>query len=471
MGFDRLSGLGKAEHGIIVGAGLTGRALARFLTAKGCRVSVLDEGFVADEVKQEIADLSCSMQEQVEPESLSAFEPGSGAFAVLSPGVSSSSRLVSWLAERGIPMFSEIDLAVAELGTPEIAVTGTNGKTTTVSLLEQIFRADGRRAQALGNVGRPLISFAQAAAERLLPKEMILEVSSYQLEQSRPLKPKIGIWLNLTADHLERHQSMKQYLAAKALLFSRQDASDWSILYADDPLYHEMKDLACGRVLPFGCSDAHGFGCFYSQKREELTFSAGGEIEKYDMRSFIPLGVHNRLNMAAALAAARLSAVSKESIEQVIAEFRPLPHRLEVIRTAERLYINDSKATNPSSVLASLQSIDDEFISAQVILLIGGRAKDAKWEDLGASIRQKRIKRVIGFGGDGESILSKLESLEVDADSMEYAGGFKKAVERAKELSTAADVVLLSPGCASFDEFASFEARGDCFRQLVSGEQ
>jgi UDP-N-acetylmuramoylalanine--D-glutamate ligase len=356
---------------------------------------------------------------------------------VLSPGVPEDLPLLSEARECGITVISEIELALRLVGScPVIAVTGTNGKSTTVEVIARIFRSLGRRARVAGNIGIPLISIIDEVEESDI---LVLELSSYQLEQSHNFRPEIGVLLNLSPDHIRRHGDMRSYASAKAKLFAHQEPDDVAIL---------------PRALASQFEGGKGRRVFYDEAFERLP--AGSE-------SLLP---HERFNLRAALAACEALLpdfdIANVPMDVVCEAFR-LPYRMEVIgRIGDVRIINDSKSTNAGSTIAALRSID-----SPIVLLIGGRSKGAGYETLIDVIAESVIREVILFGEAAEPLSRLFEHHPHILPAPVAVQAMGDAVERGVRVAMPGDVLLLSPACSSFDAFADYAERGKAFAALI----
>ena len=346
---------------------------------------------------------------------------------VKSPGVPGETALVAGARTRGIPVWSEVELGARLLPNPILGVTGTNGKTTTTELLGEIFRAAGQPVEVAGNVGRPLTSLVGAAR----PDAWIAcELSSFQLEDVETLRPQIGVLLNLEPDHLDRHGSFEFYSAVKLRIFERQSAEDTA-------------------VLPRGFGPVPGEG-------RRVEFHVDDELPAEPR---IP-GPHNRENAAAATAAARSMGIDAVSIAKALRAFAGVEHRIETVAEIDGiLYVNDSKATNVAAALRALAS----FPGRRLHVILGGRGKNESYAALAAVLGPDDRAYLIGEAAD--EIAGAL-----DRSSVRYvrAVDLASGVAAAAAAAEAGDVVLLSPACASFDQFTSFEHRGEEFRRLVA---
>ena len=345
---------------------------------------------------------------------------------VKSPGVPGEAALVAGARERGIPVWSEIELGCRLLSNPLLGVTGTNGKTTTSELLGAMFRSAERPVEVAGNVGRPLTGLVG----RVAPDAWIVcELSSFQLEDVETLRPRVGVLLNLAPDHLDRHGTFEEYAAAKLRLFELQEEDDVA-------------------VLPRGLEGIPG-------RARRLEFSGDDELP---VEPRIP-GAHNRENAAAATAAARSAGVDDAAIADALETFEGVPHRIELVRELRGVrYVNDSKATNVAAAMRAIAS----FPGARLHVILGGRGKQEPYEPLAASLAGGHRAYLIG-----EAASDIEPALERAGIPIEHAGDLETALDRAASSAAPGEVVLLAPACASFDQFTDFEQRGDTFRRLV----
>jgi UDP-N-acetylmuramoylalanine--D-glutamate ligase len=345
---------------------------------------------------------------------------------VKSPGVPGETLLVEGARERDIPVWSEIELGSRLLDNPILGVTGTNGKTTTSELLGAMFRADHRPVEVAGNVGRPLTSLVG----HVTPDAWIVcELSSFQLEDVHTLEPRVGVLLNLEPDHLDRHGSFDAYSNAKLRLFERQSAHDTAI-------------------VPRGFGPIPG-----SATRVE--FAADDDLPAEPR---IP-GPHNRENAVAATVAARSAGIGEEAIAQALRTFEGVAHRIELVRELRGVrYVNDSKATNVAAARRALAA----FPGSDLHVILGGRGKHESYAPLAEAFGPRDIAYLIGETADEIA-----RSLVVAGIPCVASGTLDEALDSAVKAASAGDVVLLSPACASFDQFHDYEARGDAFRELV----
>jgi UDP-N-acetylmuramoylalanine--D-glutamate ligase len=405
---------------LVVGLARSGMAAADVLVAAGSSVVGFDRDESLDPGR--LRDLGVEIRLGPEDEQLLQGID----LVVKSPGVPGETLLVRGARTRGVPVWSEIELGARLLSNPILGVTGTNGKTTTSELLGAVFRAAGRPIEVAGNVGRPLTSLVGTVGDDAW---IVCELSSFQLEDVETLEPRVGVLLNLEPDHLDRHGTFEAYADAKLRMFERQGAEDTAI-------------------VPRGFGTVPGAG-------RRVDFAAADDLPAEPL---VP-GPHNRENAAAATAAARAAGIDDDAIAEALRTFEGVAHRIELVRELHGVrYVNDSKATNVAAALRALAS----FADSRLHVILGGRGKHESYEPLAAAFKPGDTAYVIGEAG--EEIGRALEGAGVPVTR---AGALDVALATAAATAGPADVVLLSPACASFDQFRDFEARGDAFRALV----
>ncbi|HEU5490563.1 MAG TPA: UDP-N-acetylmuramoyl-L-alanine--D-glutamate ligase, partial [Gaiellaceae bacterium] len=349
---------------------------------------------------------------------------------VKSPGVRADVPLIAAARARGIPVWDELELGARLLSNPIVAVTGTNGKTTTTALIGEMFRADGRRVEVAGNIGRALSSLVGSVEEDAW---VVCEVGVFQLDDMQVFHPRIGVLVNLEADHLDRYGRFEDYAATKLRLFALQTEDDTA-------------------VVPRGFGDVPGTA-------RAIEF-AGDDL--LPAEPSIP-GAHNRENAAAATAAARAAGVSEDAIARALRSFPGVEHRIEDVATVGGVrYVNDSKATNAAAALRAIEALRPSTLH----VILGGRGKNETYAELAAAFREGDRAYLIGEAAEEIATALGRESVQYVA-----AGDLETAVARAAGAASPGDVVLLSPACASFDQFRDFEARGDAFRELVEAQR
>ena len=441
----------KGKKIVVIGMGKTGLATVRFLGTRGARVIATDE---KPPEKWETAFEQIAEGNWLTRGVYNAGILDGVSMVVPSPGVPPSNEILQAAVRNNIPVISEVELAYHFLKVPILAVTGTNGKTTTTTLLGEILTREGKKVFVGGNIGNPLIEFAgnnQAA------DFVVAEISSFQLQWIEKFRPFVAVLLNITCDHVNYHGSFAEYRRIKARVFENQTKSDYAILNAEDPEQKSMTASIRAQVAAFSSRNQLPTGIFIKDGNIVFRNHAFGE-ERYPLSMIKIPGLHNVENVMAAVMTACFCGCSRESIIDTISQFSGLPHRIEFVGEKKSVrYYDDSKGTNVGSVIRAL----DTF-SAPVILLLGGRDKDGDFQNLKPLLAAK-AKQVILFGEARDRIGSLIgESVPAVKEPTLQA-----AIESAYKSAHTGDVVLLSPGCASFDEFNNYKERGDFFKNAV----
>jgi len=433
----------------IVGLARTGIATANFLAKRGARVSVCD-GKPRAQLQDAVAKLAPGIETRFETSA-----PAEDAeLVVLSPGVDIHNPALEAARQRGVDIVSELELASRLCPTPIIAVTGTNGKTTTTSLIAALLKRAGFDVEAGGNIGVPFVSLIDPP-----PRDyMVLEVSSFQLEGVSTFRPFISVLLNLTPDHLDRHKSMDAYAALKERIAVNQRETDWMVVNADDPWVKKMPENKKSRTVWFSLTKKIKAGAFI--KKDTVCLRDGREVTEItgvaDLKPAMRWQVENVL---AAVTAAHLAGVDAADMAETLKNFEGLEHRLEWVRTLGGVdFINDSKGTNVGSVQKSLTSFD-----RPVVLIAGGQDKGGDFSAL-KQIFKDRVKYMVLIG----EARTKLQAVLNGSFGFEAADSMEAAVRAAYARAEAGDVVLLSPACASFDMFRDYIDRGNQFRECVN---
>lgn len=437
---------------LVVGLARTGLATAAFLKAKGSIVTTT-EMKPREEMGEAIRELEGIGVSQMEWGGHQARTFLNQDLIVVSPGVDLKIEPIRKALEKGIQLISEIELAYQFIRVPIIAVTGTNGKTTTTHLIGEMLKEEGKKVGVGGNVGEPLILFADGGDRW---EVLVAEVSSFQLEAIEDFRPGICVLLNITEDHLDRYTSYEDYVEAKARIFKNQTSREVAILNGDDPVVTRLGERVRARKILFSLKERLGEGAFWNSQKVVLRL--GGEEESYSLAKAPLKGVHNVENMMAALAAVRIYGASKKAAETVLDRFEGLEHRLEFVREIDGVrFFNDSKGTNVGSVVKSLQSFSDP-----VILIAGGKDKNGDLSPLRDPIRE-RVKRLILIGEARERMVRELGGLTETTK----AKTLEEAILLAYQTARRGEVVLLSPACSSFDMFKDYKERGKVFKEAV----
>jgi len=374
------------------------------------------------------------------------------AAVIVAPGVPPDVPALETARRAGLEILAEVDIGfVALRKTQCIGITGTNGKTTTTSLIAHVLSAAGIRTETAGNIGRPLCEVAVAPAP---PPWLALELSSFQLHDAPHLKPAVGVLTNLAPNHLDRYRSLEEYYGDKAQLFRNADADSVWVTNADDAAVQTMARTVPGRHLKF--STQRPADAWYDRRRGRLLV---GSAEALPRTGLPLLGDHNVANALAALLVAVELGAPIEMIAQGMRSFRAIPHRVEPVREVDGvLWINDSKSTNVTSTEVAVAALERPFV-----LLLGGRHKGEPYTRLAEPLKKGRCRAVVAYGEAGKLIVQDLGS-QLDVVS---AGSFEDVLAQARRLARPGDAVLLSPACSSYDMFTNYEERGERFRQEV----
>lgn len=453
----------KGKRVLVVGFGLSGVSVARYMAQQGAKVTVTDLKQKSELMESVNACADLKIEYELGKHNNKTFH--SAELIVVSPGVPLNIKPLEEARERNVPVVSEVQIAASLIQEPIIAITGTNGKTTTTTLIGEMFKADGKTVYVGGNIGKPLLDHV-ASGNRV--DAVVAELSSFQIEMASDLTPAVAIFTNMEEDHLDRYPNMDAYVAAKKRLLTTCNKSTFVILNRGCPVVSSFASDSPGKNLWFTVNDpmvmggdfAEKFcGTYYHSEQKAVICKVSGKEEVYSLAKFRLLGEHNRENLMAAICAARVQGVSPEAIQSVIDSFKGVPHRLEFIRKRDGVYFfNDSKATNVMSVKRSLSA----FNNNPIILIAGGRDKNSDFTAL-ADLVRKRVKILILVGEAKEKINRAIG----DFAETFLLGTFDEAILLAFQKSRSGDIILLSPGCASYDMFRNYEERGDYFKKLV----
>ena len=437
---------------LVVGLGRSGVASALFLQSRGAKVTVSDAKS-EDQLREQIPTLlDAGIAVETGAHGERTFR--NQDLIVVSPGVPVDAEPLVQARALGQPVIGEIELASQFLPGPIVAITGSNGKTTTTTLVGEIIAASGFKTLVGGNIGTAATSLADRAAPETV---IVLEVSSFQLETISSFRPKVAVVLNITADHLDRHRTFAAYVDAKARIFENQQAGDCAVLNADDPTCLELAGRTQGQVFWFSRQRQVESGAFV--RDGEIVFRRNGSAQTVLAISEIPLkGSHNLENVLASVCASALMGCAPEKVRPAIINFKAVEHRLEYVATIRGVeYYNDSKATNVDATMKALQSFP-----ANIHLILGGKDKGSDYTLL-TKLLHERVKSVYTIGAAAEKIKSHINGTTQIVSS----GTLEAAVKQAASASRSGDVVLLAPACASFDQFQNYEHRGRVFKDLV----
>ncbi|MBU4539816.1 MAG: UDP-N-acetylmuramoyl-L-alanine--D-glutamate ligase [Firmicutes bacterium] len=448
---------------LVIGAARSGVAVTELLLSHGEAVVLTDtrsSGIILKEFPQ-ILDF----EKKPEFESIFGIQPSAEVLVeidevVVSPGVPLIIPIIKAAYEQGIPVTGEVEAAYRLTRTPFIAITGTNGKTTTTTLLGEIFKASGRGTHVVGNIGDPIANYVDSANA---DDVFVTEISSFQLETIDTFRPQAAAILNLTPDHLDRHLSMENYVSAKGRIFENQGNEDLLVLNGDDPLVSELGTKANSRKAFFSYQKTVDYGAWCLNR--EIYINDGKEamfVCREDELGII--GPHNTMNALAALTLAYFSGVALEVIVEVLKTFKGVEHRLEMVGCfAGVTYINDSKGTNTNATITALNAVTEP-----IILLAGGYDKKEDYSEL-MELVAKRVKRLIVLGVTADDLIKAAAIKGFTA--VTKVDNYEEAVACAKAAADSGDTVLLSPACASWDMFDNYEIRGRVFKRLVTENQ
>jgi UDP-N-acetylmuramoylalanine--D-glutamate ligase len=437
---------------LVVGLARTGMVASLFSAGYGATVTATDEKSEA-----QLAEEARKLRASGVSVELGGHRPEIFAeqdLIVVSPGVPAKLPELEAARARGIPVWSEIELAWRFLRGKLIAITGSNGKTTTTSLVAHILKTANIPTLVGGNIGVPLLALVESSMDTTVT---VAEISSFQLETIEAFRPEIGVLLNLTPDHLDRHSSFEEYARAKMRMFENQLERDAAVLNADDPeITRRMPSR--GHIYWFSREKRVAEGAFL--RDDQIFFRVEGAEVALARRDDIPLrGEHNVENVLAACAAAHLAGADPAAIANGVKSFQGVEHRLEFVANVGGVnFYNDSKATNVDATVKAI-----EAFPGPLIVILGGKGKGSPYEPLREPLRQ-RARLAVVIGAAAEKITSELG----DAVAVEQAGTMERAVRIALDRAMPGDTVLLAPACSSFDQFENYEHRGHVFKELVA---
>jgi UDP-N-acetylmuramoylalanine--D-glutamate ligase len=442
---------------LVVGAAKSGLAAARFLLDRGARVIITDNRN-PDALQDEMASL-CNRTDAPGQLSLELGLHRNESFAnadmvVVSPGVPLSLPYFNASRKAGIPIIAEIELAFRHLQGKIIGITGSNGKTTTTTLVSELLIGAGMKGYAAGNIGIPLISLADSST----PEDVYaVELSSFQLESIREFRPFIGSILNLTPDHMDRYSGFEDYIAAKRRIFMNQTKTDFAVLNAEDRRTAEMAIEMQAQPVMFSRLQILAQGAF--MRKDRVIFrDCQGEKDLFPVSAITLKGAHNVENVLAACAMAILAGAAPESLEESIRKFKGVEHRIEWVSEMDGVqYYNDSKATNVDATIKSI-----EAFPGNIHLILGGRDKAGDFTVLRPLV-EERVKRLVLIG----EAAGKIRKALFGTTEISEAPSMEEAVSLCRDCAKPGDTVLLAPACASFDMFQNYEHRGRAFKEAV----
>jgi UDP-N-acetylmuramoylalanine--D-glutamate ligase len=441
---------------LVMGAARSGIACARFLAARGATVALNDRKPI----------------EKWSPEAIALKNEGVGCLAgevpgwlldnidlvVMSPGVPVKSIPVRYAERAGAEIIGEVELASRFLKGRLVAITGTNGKTTTTALIGELLKESGIPVQVGGNIGTPLITLVESSSDE---GWTVAELSSFQLETIKDFHPSVAVVLNVTPNHMDRYEAFTDYAAAKHRIFMNQEPGDVAVLNGDDKVVSSWSSGLRAHVVTFSVQRELPEGLFL-RGRDLVSRTSDGERTLMRRDEMKLRGLHNVENVLAALAAGLACGASPESMRETVKRFNPVEHRLELVSEIKGVkFYNDSKATSVDATVKALEAFQDD--AGKVVLILGGRGKQAPYAPLEMLVRNQ-VRRLILIGEDADTIAKELGGYAPS----ERAANMQEAVHQSFQSAEPGDIVLLAPACASFDMFESFEHRGRVFKEEVS---
>ncbi len=443
------------KKALVLGAGKSGIASAKFLAERGATVALHDKKPIADwteEARSLKSEKIGLLDGQIPSWLLDQID-----LVVISPGVPTNTVPARYIDRKDGEVIGEVELAYRFLKGRIVGITGSNGKTTTTTLIAELLKNAGIETQVGGNIGTPLITLAESSTEKTWT---VVELSSFQLETIKDFRPNVAICLNVTPNHLDRYDFFSDYAAAKHRIFTNQTADDLAVLNADDEITASWADGLKANVTLFSVKKELDEGLFLRGK--DLVCRANGKEKVLTTRDEIFLrGLHNVENILASLAAGLACGASLDSMRETVKNFKGVEHRIEFVAEIEGVkFYNDSKATSVDATQKALEALSDG--NGKIILILGGRGKNAPYQPL-ADLIKENVRKLILVGEDAGNIENQLKNYAeiIRADDM------KDAVVKSFESAENGDAVLLAPACASFDMFRSFEERGTIFKREV----
>ncbi|MEQ2130347.1 UDP-N-acetylmuramoyl-L-alanine--D-glutamate ligase [Caldanaerobacter subterraneus KAk] len=442
----------KEKRVFVAGLGVSGVALCRVLVNLGANVIAYDQKneIALKEALEELKDLPVEIKlGDFKEEFLKGIE-----LVVLSPGISLESEIVKKAKDMGLEILGEVELAYRLSKAPIYAITGTNGKTTTTSLLGEMFKNAGRKVYVAGNIGYPLV---YAALEAGPNDHIVAEISSFQLETVKEFRPKISCIINITPDHLDRHKTFENYANIKGRIFENQREEEYVVLNYDDPVTWGLKERAKAKVFPFSRKKVLENGAYV---KEGFLYLQNKKVIKVE-DIYIP-GEHNLENALAASSVAYLSGIEVDAIETTLRTFKGVEHRIEFVAEIEGIkFYNDSKGTNPDASIKAIQAL-----KTPIVLIAGGYDKGSEFDEFVKTF-DKKVRKLILIGQTAQKIKKTALKYSYPEEDIFLVDSLEEAVRKAYEVAEKGDSVLLSPACASWDMFKNFEERGKAFKKAV----
>lgn len=445
----------KDKNVLIVGTGKSGKAAAQAMVKLGAHVSIQDnkpEDEVDSQLEAYLEDKNINCYWACQPEDMTQFD-----LLILSPGVPPGLPFIEEAKAAGAEIIGELEIAYRVGHGRYVAITGTNGKTTTTTLVGEIFKAAARQTYVVGNIGVAVISKALSAEK---DSWLITETSSFQLETIRDFRPEISAILNLTPDHLDRHKTMQNYINAKARVFENQTKDQYCILNYDDAECRKLIEKCNATPVPFSRKEILDFGAYVKDENIVIKDADGSVCEICGVEDLQIPGTHNLENALAACAIAHFAGIDAEVIAKVLREFQGVEHRIELCNEIDGIrFVNDSKGTNPDAAIRAI-----EAMKRDIILIAGGYDKGASFDEF-VNAFDGKVKALVLLGKTATKIKEAAE--KAGFTNTVILKDMEACVREAYRLAESGDVVLLSPACASWDMYTSFEQRGEHFKACV----
>ena len=441
---------------LVIGAARSGIACAKFLAARDATVALNDSKPIEEWSPEAVAlqDLGVGCLSGETPSWLL----DNIDLVVVSPGVPVKSIPIRYAERAGAEIIGEVELASRFLKGRMVAITGSNGKTTTTALIGELLKDAGLRVQVGGNIGTPLITLVESSRD---DSWTVVELSSYQLETIREFHPSVAVVLNVTPNHMDRYEAFTDYAAAKHRIFMNQEPGDVAVLNGDDEVVSSWANGLRAHVVTFSVRRELLEGLFL-RGRDLISRTHDGERILMKRDEMKLRGLHNVENVLAALSAGLACGASPESLRETVSRFEPVEHRLEFVAVVKQVrFYNDSKATSVDATLKALEAFQDD--PGRVVLILGGRGKKAPYAPLAELIREN-VRQLVLIGEDAETIAKELGEYAPSQRAVDM----QEAVQLSFQSAQPGDIVLLAPACASFDMFESFEHRGKAFKSEVS---
>ena len=441
---------------LIIGMGNSGKAAAEAMVKLGAEVSVQDskaEEKIDPQLLEFLKENRVSCYFGSVPEEMASFD-----MLIVSPGVPLELGFIKEAKDAGVEIIGELEVAYRNGHGKYIAITGTNGKTTTTTLVGEIYKASGKTTYVVGNIGVAVISKALSAEDDSC---LVTECSSFQLESIKDFTPEVSAILNLTPDHLDRHKSMENYGAAKAQIFANQDESQYCVVNYDDKACFALAEGCKAKVVPFSRLEELEFGAFVKDGRIVIKDEKGDLIDICGVDELKIPGAHNLENALAACAVAYFGGISENVIAEVLRTFSGVEHRIEMCGEINGVrFVNDSKGTNPDAAIKAIEAMKEN-----IILIAGGYDKNSSFDEFVAAF-DGRVKSLMLLGKTATKIKEAAENAGFTASTI--LNDMEACVKEAYRIAKPGDVVLLSPACASWDMYTSFEQRGRHFKDCVN---